>query len=180
MAPDKAGVLAQHESVRWAMRHTQDARLARRLMAVLHVLEGDSPEEVARLMGVSPRAVYGWLRTFAQHGRPEALADKARSGRPPLLSSSMLRRLQHLLSRSPEDFGFFCTEWTVAVLAAQLQREGAPAVSDDTLRQALHRLGYRWKRPRYTLAPDPEREKKARTALAPRILAAAGAGAVRG
>ena len=35
-------------------------------------------------------------------------------------------------------------------------------VSDDTLRRALDRLNYVWKRPRYDLDPDPEREKKRR------------------
>lgn len=180
MGPDRAGAHAQRESVRWAMRQTQDARLARRLMAVLQVLEGESPERVAERMGVSRRAVYGWLSRPARQGRPEALADKPRSGRPPLLSAARLRRLKHLLSRSPEDFGLFCTDWTVSTLRAQLEREGAPAVSDDTLRQCVHRLGYRWKRPRYTLAPDPEREKKARAALVPGLLATAGAGAGAG
>jgi hypothetical protein len=35
-------------------------------------------------------------------------------------------------------------------------------VSDTALREQLHRLGYVWKRPRYVLLPDPEREKKRR------------------
>lgn len=33
-------------------------------------------------------------------------------------------------------------------------------MSDVTIRRGLDQLGYVWKRPRYVLAPDPEREKK--------------------
>src|SRR4051794_11707313 len=33
------------------------------------------------------------------------------------------------------------------------------------MRRCLHRLGYAWKRPRYVLAPDPQREKKSRLSL---------------
>jgi transposase len=168
------------QHVRRVLRRTRDARLARRLMAVLQVLGGASPQEVARLMGVSPRSVYGWVRRLSQQGHAEALADRPRSGRPPLLSARELKHLRWLLSRSPQEFGLFCTEWTTAVLRAQLQREGRPEVSEDTLRTALHRLGYVWKRPRYTLAPDPEREKKACAALAHPLLDASGPSALRG
>ncbi|MBF5046138.1 MULTISPECIES: helix-turn-helix domain-containing protein [Myxococcaceae] len=171
---------ALRERVRRMMRGTPDARLARRLVAVLQVLEGERPGRVATLMGVSRSTVHGWLRRLWRAQKPEALADRVRSGRPPLLQAAQRRRLQQLLARSPEDFGFFCTGWTVATLRAQLEAEGAPRVSDDTLREAVHRLGYRWKRPRYTLAPDPEREKKARSALDAGLLASPGARAVSG
>jgi transposase len=168
------------EHVRRAIRQTRDARLARRLMAVLQVLDGTSPQQVARLMGVSPRSVYGWVKRLSQEGRAQALADRPRSGRPPLLSARELKHLRWLLSHSPQEFGFWCTEWTVAVLRAQLQREGGPQVSEDTLRAALHQLGYVWKRPRYMLAPDPEREKKACAPLEDPLLDAPGPGAFRG
>jgi transposase len=170
----------EQEQVRGVIRRTRDARLARRLMAVLQVLDGASPQQVARLMGVSRRSVYGWVQRLSQQGDPEALADRARSGRPPLLSARELKHLRWLLARPPQQFGFVCTEWTMAVLRAQLQREGRQEVSEDTLRAALHRLGYVWKRPRYILAPDPEREKKARAALAYPLLDAAGPSALRG
>src|SRR4051794_16001139 len=112
------------EQVRRAIHQTRDARLARRLLAVLQVLDGASPQQVARLLGVSRRSVYGWVKRLSQQGHAEALADRARSGRPPLLSARELKHLRWLLSHSPQEFGFFCTEWTVAVLRAQLQREG--------------------------------------------------------
>ncbi|HLV99124.1 MAG TPA: winged helix-turn-helix domain-containing protein [Ktedonobacterales bacterium] len=38
------------------------------------------------------------------------------------------------------------------------------AISQRTLRRALHRLGWRWKRPKYVLGrPDPAYAEKKRT-----------------
>jgi transposase len=44
-------------------------------------------------------------------------------------------------------------------------------VSDATLRRALHRLDHAWKRPRYVLQPDPEREKKTQDSPTDRAIA---------
>ncbi|MBN1210037.1 MAG: helix-turn-helix domain-containing protein [Myxococcaceae bacterium] len=62
--------------MRRAIRQTRDARLARRLMAVLQVLDGTSPQQVARLMGVSPRSVYGWVKRLSQEGHAFSALQK--------------------------------------------------------------------------------------------------------
>lgn len=46
------------------------------------------------------------------------------------------------------------------MLRAQLERAGY-WVSERTIRRTLHRLGFRWKRPKYVLGrPDPDHERK--------------------
>ena len=65
-----------------------------------------------------------------------------------------------------------CVE-TVPLLQAHLQRCGGRRLSEDTIRRQLDRLGYVWKRFRYVLPPDPEREKKTRHPAAAAGLAAA-------
>jgi transposase len=148
--PRVAGRLAWPPLVRCARcRRRGSAPLTRAMGADDgQVPDGTSPQQVAKLMGVSPGSVYGWVKRLSQEGHAQALADRPRSGRPPQLSARHQKHLRWLLSHSPQEFGFLCTEWTVAVLRAQLQREGGPEVSEDTLRAALHRLGYVWKRPR--------------------------------
>ncbi|MFL5350850.1 MAG: helix-turn-helix domain-containing protein, partial [Hyalangium sp.] len=49
---------AERERVRRAMQRTKDARLARRLLAILQVIEGQSVSSVARVMGFSRRALH--------------------------------------------------------------------------------------------------------------------------
>jgi transposase len=65
-----------------------------------------------------------------------------------------------LLERAPGEFGYPHGGWTLSLLREQLEQGTGQGVSEDTIRRELHRLGYAWKRPRYALEPDPEREKK--------------------
>ena len=52
--------------------------------------------------------------------------------------------------------------WTVPLLRAYFHDQADCWLSEDTIRRQLQRLGYVWKRYRYVLPPDPEREKKTR------------------
>ena len=63
--------------------------------------------------------------------------------------------LQALLATDPQGHGHQATGWTVPLLRGELAQVGY-AVGERTVRRALHRLGYRWKRPQYVLGrPDP-------------------------
>ena len=71
--------------------------------------------------------------------------------------------LEALLATDPQTRGHRATGWTVPLLQGELAERGT-VVGERTIRRALHRLGYRWKRPRYVLGrPDPAyAEKKGR------------------
>jgi hypothetical protein len=58
--------------------------------------------------------------------------------------------------------GYDAVNWTVPLLQEHLRTCAGRWLSDDTIRRELDRLGYTWKRFRYVLPPDPEREKKTR------------------
>ena len=66
-----------------------------------------------------------------------------------------------VLARCPKDFGYVATGWTVPLLQQVLaQGRPEPVLSADTIRRGLHERGYVWKRFRYVLTADPQREKK--------------------
>jgi transposase len=68
--------------------------------------------------------------------------------------------LEGVLASDPQAHGHRATGWTVALLRVELANAGV-VVADRTVRRALHRLGYRWKRPRYVLGrPDPAYAEK--------------------
>jgi transposase len=77
------------------------------------------------------------------------------------------------LEQRPDELGCPGLNWTVPLLRDYLQRSSGQGLSDDTLRRELDRLGYVWKRSRYVLPPDPQREKKTRDPAAPAGPAAA-------
>jgi transposase len=150
----------QRSRLRRQLKAASDARLYRRTLAVLELDRGRSAADIADMLGVTRQSVHNWAAAFARDFDPSALGDGERSGRPPLLTDEVEGLLRSLLGRSPQDFGHPDTSWTAPLLRAEVEREAGVRASGDTIRRGLRRLGYLWKRPRYVLAPDPEREKK--------------------
>jgi transposase len=142
------------------LRQTHDVRLYRRMLAMLECDRGAPISAVAEVLGVSRQSVYNWIARFGERGDVAELSDAPRSGRPARAGKVFDVLLQALLVLSPERFGYHATHWTVRLLQDQLRLNTGEKYSDDTIRRGLHRLGYVWKRPRYVLALDPEREKK--------------------
>jgi transposase len=150
----------ERRKLRQQLHDTNDARLYRRLLAVLEIDQGKPVSEVARLLRVSHQSVYNWIDRFGQGRQAALLADQDRSGRPTLWTEERVAWLRALLASSPDRWGYFANDWTIPLLQEQLLHCTGQAFAEDTLRRELHRLGYVWKRGRYLLDPDPELEKK--------------------
>jgi transposase len=150
----------QRRRLRQQLKSTSDARTYRRTLAVLELDRGRSAADIAAMLGVTRQSVHNWAAAFAHDPDPSTLRDEDRSGRPALLAEQTDGLLPSLMDRSPQDLGYPHTDWTVPLLQRQLEKGLGLRPSDETVRRGLRRLGYVWKRPRYVLDPDPEREKK--------------------
>jgi transposase len=146
-----------------ALARAKRVRQWRRYQAVLLVGDGTSPEQAAHAVGASRASVYNWVASWQRDG-VTALADTPRP-------ATGARRLDgraegivnDLLASDPQQHGYHATGWTVPLVHGELVKRGY-AVSARTTRRTLHRLGWRWKRPKYVLGrPDPAyAEKKGR------------------
>ena len=144
-----------------ALDHASEVRLYRRLQAVLLVALGWAVREVARVTAARPWAIYNWVRRYLRTHPPESLHDAARSGRPPTARRITDARIVRELRRDPLRLGYNTTGWTVSLLAEHLSQKYGCPISARRLRRRLHRLGLRWKRPRYVYATkDPHRTQK--------------------
>ena len=133
-------------------RETRPSRRLRMHIALL-ASEGLSPTEIARVLFCSRTTVYVVVGGFLREGRA-AFDDYARRGPRPLLSQKANERVQKLLEEdSPTEHGWLRSRWSCKLIALQLFRERAAFVSRETVRRALHRLGFRWRRPR-PVPPD--------------------------
>ncbi len=134
-------------------RSSHDARETRRALALLDLDAGESVAQVAQRYQVGRSTVYEWVARWHDTARPRAdrLRDAGRSGRPPATRVGVVAALAGLMPSAPTAHGFRHPAWTTPLLLAHLAREGIEA-SDTTVRRALHRLGYRWKRPRFVLS----------------------------
>lgn len=145
--------------LRAELKGTSDARIVKRVLALLELDGGGSAASVAAHLGTTRQTLYNWVRRFGEGG-PRALRDRARRGRPSKLSAVMRRFVVWLLKQPPDAVGYAATGWTVPLLRQHLASHLGVHVSDETLRRALHREDHAWKRPRYVLRPDLDREKK--------------------
>jgi transposase len=116
-------------------------------------------EAVARTLGCSAASVYAWTAAWRRAGGV-GLAEGDHGGGQPKLGAPGEAVVTRLLAEDPQAHGHRATGWTVPLLRTELAAAGY-AVAPKTIRRALHRLGYRWKRPQYVLGrPDPAYAEK--------------------
>jgi transposase len=140
----------------------------RRCQILLASAEGLKPSGIRARLGCSAQTVRNALRAFAAEGTA-CLCEK--SHRPvsarPEIDDGRCERLRALLHRSPRDFGKPTSLWTLELAAEVAFAEGVTArrVSDETIRQALKRLGVGWKRAKtWITSPDPAYARKKKRA----------------
>ena len=136
-------------------------RLWRRYRAVLLLADGRRPPAVAAALGCSLSSVYNWAAMWQDGGGLPGVRGRGHGGgRARALAGAGERLLEALLGEDPQARGHAATGWTVPLLVGELEDAGH-AVGERTVRRTLHRLGWRWKRPRYVLGrPDPAYEQK--------------------
>ena len=163
--PSERGITAtdRRRLVR-ALAEAKEARLYRRLQAVLLVAEGRAPTEAAHVTGLSRRAVYHMVKSYAASHEVATLRDRPRAGRPTVAPTITPARILRELDRSPLALGYRTNVWTVELLAARLAERYGSALSPRTLRRRMRQLGLRCKRPRYVYSEkEPHvRQKKGR------------------
>jgi transposase len=142
-----------------AQRQERRVRQWRRYQAIRLVAHGQSPQEVATAVGCRLSSVYSWVAIWKKAGRA-GLVEPRHGGRSLRMDAEELRQLEALLATDPHERDEQATDWTVPLLRTHLSRAGYE-LSEHTLRRTLHRLGWRWKRPRYELGrPDPAYAEK--------------------
>ena len=131
---------------------TRDAKILKRAQGLLAAAEGEPAVAIARRLQVCEKTVYNWVERWSSRNAAAAdcLGDQPRSGRPSTLCDQVAETVTTLLETKPRDHGYRQAEWTVPLIQGHLAGEQI-AASGTTIRKQLHKLGYRWKRPRFVL-----------------------------
>src|SRR5947209_14468821 len=126
-----------------------DAFTLRRCQILLASADGLRPAQIAARFGCATQTARNAIRALDAAG---IACLREGSHRPtsarPEIDEAGCERLRALLHRSPRDFGKPTSIWTLALAAEVALSEGITRglVSDETIRQALIRLGVGWKR----------------------------------
>jgi transposase len=137
------------------MTREEIGRVALRAQMVLLSDRGFSAQEIAGIQDVTDVTVYKWLDRFDEGG-PADLYDQEREGRPPKLDEDAEEEIGRVIGEPPTEEGYNATRWTAPRLARHLEKELGVEVHPETVRRALRRLQFSWKRPRRKLPPDPD------------------------
>ena|SRR5215210_7878303 len=143
---------------------TSEAFTLRRAQIVLASARGEWVPRIAEQLACGEQTVRNAIHAFNAHG---VGALQAGSSRPHTIRMAIdeagAERLRALLHQSPRTFGKPTSVWTLELAAEVSFAEGITAeqVSDETIRQAIHRLGIGWKRAKHWItSPDPEYARK--------------------
>lgn len=146
-----------------AQARSRSVRHWRRFQAVLLRADGVPVAMVARTLNCTPTSVYNWVAAWRAGGLA-GVAEGVHPGKVRRLDAAAEATLGRLLTEGdPQVYGYATTGWTVPLLRTELAKRGW-AAAERTIRRTPHRLGWRWKRPKFVLGrPDPAyAEKKSR------------------
>jgi putative transposase len=136
------------------------ARTARRALITLLLADGLSYRQIRAITFASPTLIRAIKRDFTAGGLDRVLG---RQTPVTTIANWLLVVVRWLLQFTPQDFGFFRSRWSCALLAGLLwEREGL-RISPETVRRGLHRMQFVWRRPRPVVGPcDPDHAAKLR------------------
>src|SRR5476649_37931 len=133
---------------------------ARRLIAMLMLHKGDSVTDVAHCLCAARSSVGRWINWFTLFGI-EGLKSlpSGRQKRWPV--EAIMRMLDLLVQRSPQDFGYLRSRWSSELLSIEINKLFNTTLHPATLRKWLPKVGLVWRRAAPTLHfRDPHKEEK--------------------
>lgn len=137
----------------------------RRCQILLASARGEWAPRIAEVLGCTDQTVRNVIREFERVGLDACLTRG--SSRPHTIHAKVdaaaAEQVRALLHQSPRTFGKPTSVWTMELAAEVSFAEGITSerVSGETIRQAILRLGVRWRRAkRWITSPDPEYARK--------------------
>jgi len=120
---------------------------AMRERAVCSVQDGESPEVVARVMGIDRSTIYSWLAQYRRGGWG-ALKAKPLFGRPPKLDGRKLKWIYNTVTqKNPLQLKFTFALWTREMVAKLIKDKFNISLSLVSVGRLLAQLGITCQRP---------------------------------
>lgn len=150
-----------------AAKAATDKRLYIRFRTLVLVARGSSVSAAARTFGVSRQSVHQWQQRYFLERSTTSLQEGARSGRPRSDADLTDELIFDILAADPRTFGYAANAWTIALVSTYLKEHQGIGIKPPTLRRRFHRMGLRYKRPRYVYEDkEPNRaQKKGRSSV---------------
>jgi len=147
---------------RWLVKvgkKNRDADTVLRFLAVAKLAAGKSRREIAKELEVAVSTVVRAGQRFCEKGL-DGLYDGRRANGKSKVDTEFLRKLERILRRTPDVFGWQRPTWTRELLCKQMELEGFPSVAVCTMGRALARIGARLGTPKPVVACPWKRDAR--------------------
>jgi len=120
---------------------------ALRLRTVQQVLDGESPETLARVLDLNPATIYKWLNRY-HYGGWDALKAKPIPGRPPKLNAKQMAWLAKAIrEKNPLQLNFPFALWTLEMIRQLIRERFDVRLSEVSVGRIMRTLGFSPQRP---------------------------------
>jgi transposase len=133
------------------IRSNQDARVLRRAQMIRLSADGKKAIEIAKMWDITIATVLRTIQNFNSGGL-KSLADKPRKGRPRKTTSQYIDLLKKAVQKSPRDFGYPFSSWTLNRLREHLGHKTGTLLNPCYLSQLMAREGIVYRRPKHVMA----------------------------
>ncbi len=154
------GTWTQRRQLQQLSQRSKDPRLIKRTLAVQWLLRGQSVSAVSEGLVVARSSVYRWAKWFDEEGLSGLM--RSPGGRPvQTVTPALLQGLEELLDETPRHYGYLRTTWSSELLARVLYEVHEMVIHPSTVRRAVRRTPFGWRRARPTLCKrDPRKAEK--------------------
>jgi transposase len=152
--------------LREAAARTQDAKVARRMLAIALVLEGRSRAEAAQICAMDRQTLRDWVHRYNASGLQGLSNQPRRNGPRPRLSAEQQAEVVTWVDQGAELERDGVVRWRRIDLQQRIQQKFAVSLHERTVGKLLHKLSFR----RLSVRPqhpqsDPEAQASFRMSL---------------
>jgi transposase len=150
---------AQRKALLKACQHRSAHENGRCANVILLLAKGWSYRMIRDALFTSFDFISGCVARFREGSVPKVLRRDEQSEE--VYPLWLIRVVQWVMTKTPQDFGYFRTRWSCEILAEVLAWETGDRLSSETIRRGLRRMEFVWRRPRPVVGPtDPEYDEK--------------------
>ena len=136
----------QKKALREFMAKTKGKREYRAADGLLLRAEGKSAYDVSKRLGVTIKQVFEWTRKFRASGTNGLLMKKP-TGRKATKADNSKPKIEVLIEKDPQSFGYLKGRWVLRDIAKELKKEGI-AVHWTSVGRMLNDMGIELKSPK--------------------------------
>lgn len=154
----------ERETLQAGLKSSDGFRVRRCQMILLSADEQLKVAAIGRRIGCAGQAVREAIHAFEREGLGCLVAkSRARHDNQRAFNEQGQEGLQELIRRSPREFGYESSLWTLDLVAQVSVQEGliAKLVSGETVRTTLEAMGITWQRAKHWInSPDVHYQSK--------------------